>query len=192
MTTAVISALDRLMSRLVAAAPLPAEPFDPEWRSRCEQGAPWRDEDGVQRVNWAPFLRPPEPLSALAGLGRALDLTLHPDVEAYYARWWSGGLDARASFGLVRLILLWNEDDAERLVENLLGHALLQRHRRIPFTVFVATVEPDDGTFISVENETGRVLLERAGERPLRTLAVSLAEFLAGLEPPVGSGTRLR
>lgn len=186
MTTAVIPALDRLVSRLVAAAPLPAEPFDPEWRSRCEQGAPWRDDQGVQRVNWTPFLRPPEPLEALAGLGRALELSLHPDVEAYYARWWSAGLDARAPFGLVRLILLWNEEDAERLVENLLGHALLQRRRRIPFTVFVATVEPDDGTFISVENESGRVLLERAGEPPLRTLAASLADFLEALEPSVG------
>ncbi|MGA0838610.1 MAG: SecY-interacting protein Syd [Pseudomonadales bacterium] len=187
MTTAVATALDRLVARLVAAAPLSAEPFDPEWRSPCEQGAPWRDDQGVQRVNWAPCLRSSAPLDALAGLSRALELRLHPDIEAYYARWWSAGLDARASFGLVRLILLWNEDDAERLVENLLGHALSQRRRRLPFTAFVATVEPDDGTFISVDNESGSVLLERAGERPLRTLAASLADFLGELEPPSGS-----
>ncbi len=183
MTSAVVAALDHLVSRLIAAAPLPAEPFDPDWRSPCEQGAPWNDEAGEQRVNWSPFLRPSERLEALVGLSRALDLNLHPDIEAYYARWWSAGLDACAPFGRIRLILLWNEDDAARLVENLLGHALWQRRQRRPFTVFVATVEPDDGTFISVENESGRVLLERAGEGPLRTLAASLAEFLHALEP---------
>ena len=47
---------------------------------------------------------------------------------------------------------------------------------------FACTVE-DSELFLSVENESGQVILERPGYKPLRTVAGSLAEFLDHLVP---------
>ena len=81
------------------------------------------------------------------------------------------------------LILLWNPADAERLVENLIGHALAKRRARAPFTVFFACTEPESDLFLSVDNETGEVVLEAPGAKPMRTVAPSLTVFLRGLVP---------
>jgi SecY interacting protein Syd len=118
-----------------------------------------------------------------AGLERALETTIHDDIKAYYGAFWSGGLEATARDGHVSLILLWNPSDAERLVENLIGHALAKRRARSPLTVFFACTEPDSDLFLSVDNATGEVVLEAPGAKPLRTVAPSLTVFLRRLLP---------
>jgi len=92
-------------------------------------------------------------------------------------------VEATAQEGHVSLILLWNPSDAERLVENLIGHALAKRRVRAPFTVFFACTEPESDLFLSVDNATGEVVLEKPGAKPLRTVAPSLTAFLRGLGP---------
>ena len=176
----VTNALDAFVTRYVEQYPTLVDPFDPDWRSPCEVDAPRRVE-GVEVVPWRPLKR--AHADDFAGLEHALELTVHPDIKAYYGSYWSGGLEATASDGHVSLILLWNPADAERLIENLLGHALAKRRARAPFTVFFACTEPDSELFLSVDNSTGAVVLEKPGARPLRTVAASLADFLAGLEP---------
>ncbi|HEX7037658.1 MAG TPA: SecY-interacting protein Syd [Pseudomonadales bacterium] len=182
---AVEAALDDFVDRYVAAFPQLEAMFDPDWRSPCEIGAPYPDEQGEQRVRWRPRRRDAAAGEHdLAGLERALEQALHPAVPAYYGRYWSGGLEARAPDGHVSLLLLWNEADAERLVGNLIGHALAKRRARSPFTTFFACTEPDSELFLSVDNATGQVLLEEPGRRrPLRVVAESLPAFLRSLEP---------
>ncbi len=175
------AALDAFVARYLERYPSLEDVFDPQWRSPCETGEPYA-ADGEHRVPWRP-LRRPEGADDFAGLERALELTVHPDVKAYYGRYWSGGLEAEAPDGHVSLLLLWNPEDAERLVENLIGHALAQRRSRNPFSIFFACTEADSELFLSVENESGRVLLEAPGRKPLRVVAESLAEFLATLTP---------
>ncbi len=174
-------ALDAFVARYLECYPSLEDVFDPQWRSPCETGEPYA-ADGGWRVPWRP-LRRPEGSDDFAGLERALELTVHPDVKAYYGRYWSGGLEAEAPDGHVSLLLLWNPEDAERLVENLIGHTLAQRRSRSPFSIFFACTEADSELFLSVENESGRVLLEAPGRKPLRVVAESLAEFLATLNP---------
>lgn len=176
------AALDAFIERYVAAHPRLDEPFDPAWRSPCELGEPYLDRGGERRVSWQP-LRRRDGGEDFAGLERALELSIHPDIKRYYGRYWSGGLEAEADEGHVSLLLLWNGEDADRLVENLIGHALAKRRARTPFTVFFACTEPESDLFLSVDNETGKVVLEAPGQKPLRVVADSLAQFLAGLCP---------
>ncbi|MCH8141380.1 MAG: SecY-interacting protein Syd [Proteobacteria bacterium] len=140
--------------------------------------------DGNDRIVWQPLKRiHPITPNDFSRLERALELEIHPDLKSYYGRYWSGGLEAEAPQGHVSLLFLWNDEDVIRLTENLVGHALAKRRSRSTFSVFFACTEEDSELFLSVENESGRILLERPGYKPLRTVAGSLAEFLGSLVP---------
>lgn len=178
----VISALDSFVANTLEHYPRLERWYDPEWRSPCEYGTPFLDLQGERRVLWRPVRRT-TPSADLAGLEQALEIPMHPDIKAYYGAYWSGSLEATAPQGHVSLILLWNGADADRLVENLIGHALAKRQARSPFTVFFACTEPDADTFLSIDNDSGRVLLEEPGRRPLRTVADNLEAFLETLVP---------
>ena len=179
---AVAAALDAFVARTLEQFPRLQDAFDPEWRSPCEIDEPYLDAQGERRVAWRPARRSPG-AHDFVGLERALERPIHPAVKTYYGRYWSGGLEAEAPDGHVSLLLLWNADDADRLVENLIGHALAKRRARSPFTVFFACTEPDSELFLSVDNDSGQVLLEAPGRKPLRVVADSLGEFLLTLTP---------
>jgi SecY interacting protein Syd len=178
----VATALDRFVASYQQRFPRLDEVFEPEWRSPCEIGEPYLDATGNRRIAWRPLRRPPGS-DDFVGLERALEMPIHPDIKAYYGRYWSGGLEATAPDGHVSLLLLWNDDDAARLIENLIGHALAKRRARSPFSVFIACTEPDSDLFLSVENDSGRVVLEVPGAKPRRVVADSLAQFLDTLTP---------
>lgn len=173
------AALDRFVQRHGQCYPSLLMPFDPEWRSPCELDPPTPPS---ALVRWRP-LRRPLPIDPFAGLERALETPIHPDAKAFWGRYWSGNLEAEAADGHVSLLQLWNEDDADRLVENLIGHALAKRRARSPLTVFFACTEPDSELFLSIDNQGGQVLLEAPGRKPLRVVAPTLADFLDTLEP---------
>jgi SecY interacting protein Syd len=177
----VTDALASFVDRYVTRYPLLVDPFDPQWRSPCEVGQPYADAAGTELIAWRPVRR--SFADDFAGLERALERPIHPDIKAYYGGFWSGGLEATAADGHVSLILLWNPADAERLVENLIGHALAKRRAKAPFTVFFACTEIDSELFLSLDNNTGEVVLEAPGAKPMRTVAPSLTVFLRGLEP---------
>lgn len=179
--TDVSTELHAFVERYLALYPRITDPFDAQWRSPCENGEPFMAADDVQMISWRPMQR--AFADDFAGLERALEVPIHPDIKAYYGAFWSGGLEATAADGHVSLILLWNPSDAERLVENLIGHAMAKQRARSPFTVFFACTEPGSELFLSVDNTSGAVVVEAPGAKPLRTVAPSLAVFLRGLEP---------
>ena len=149
--------------------------FDPEWRSDCEV---------LQRGNitfWRPVTQAPK--ITFDGIANAVEAPVHPDIEAFYSSYWSGTLEAQSSEGRVSLIQLWNIEDFERLRANLMGHALSKIRSKHPFTVFFANTEPDSELFLSIDNETGVVLLEEPGKAPIREVESDLATFLNRLEP---------
>jgi SecY interacting protein Syd len=80
------------------------------------------------------------------------------------------------------LLQVWNEQDFERLLQNLIGHALMKRRLEQPMTLFFAVTDDED-YILSLENDTGRVMLERVGLEPQEMLADNLAQFLSSLEP---------
>ena len=179
--TDVAGALAAFIARYLEAFPELYEVYDPQWRSPCETGAPETWADGTKAVPWQPVRR--RYAEDFAGLENALETTIHPDIKAYYGAYWCGGLEAQAEDGHVSLIFLWNQADAQRLVENLIGHAMAKQRARAPFSVFFACTEADSELFLSVDNESGRVLLERPGYKPMREVSESLSSFLNTLKP---------
>jgi len=174
------TALDALVRRTVERYGTLYDVFDPEWRSPCEAGPP----DARGRVPWRPMRRtPPGDAEDFAGLERALETRVHPDFKALFGRYWSGHLEADAAEGPLSLLLLWNEDDRDRLVANLIGHALQRRRLRAPLTLFFACTEAESDLVLALENASGEVVIERPGERSLRPVAPSLGELLARIAP---------
>jgi len=157
-------------------------PHDPQWPSPCEIDKPWQDARGESWTRWQP-LRRHTTADDFAGLEAALETTIHADIKTHYGRYWSANLEAEAPDGHVSLLYLWNQQDADRLLENLVGHAVACRHNRTPFSVFFACTEPDSDLFLTLNNDSGAVQLEAPGRKPLRTVAESLAEFMQLLVP---------
>jgi len=148
---------------------------DPEWRSPCEF------ETIGDRSHWRP-IEQAKTLS-FAGLANAAEVPIHPDIQHYYSSFWAGSLQGKTDEGPLSLIQLWNEEDFERLITNLVGHLFMKMRSKQPFTVFFATTEEDSELFLSIDNTTGRVLLEEPGKPPLREVETDIAAFLNRLEP---------
>lgn len=155
---------------------------DPEWPSPCEVGTPYKDEQGNPIIAWQPVKRH---LSQddFAGLENALEMPIHPDVKTHYGAYWSANLEAEAPDGHVSLLYLWNPADTERLIENLIGHALACRQNRTPFSVFFACTEPDSDLFLTINNTTGQVQLEAPGRPPVRVVSDCMQSFMSLLVP---------
>ena len=182
-------ALGEFVDHTLKAYPELEAPFDPHWRSPCEVGEPF-DTDRGRLITWRPVPRHPATVEAdFAPLERALETEVHADIKAYYGAYWSAGLEAEAVDGHVSLLFVWNQDDIARLNENLLGHAFARgaragtRPKRLSPSLFFACTEPDSDLFLSVNNDTGIVLLERPGRGPVRDVADNLTAFLQTLVP---------
>jgi SecY interacting protein Syd len=149
--------------------------YDEQWRSACEI----HQEEG--ETFWRPISQS-QPVD-FNRLSNALEFDIHPDIQAYYGSYWSGSLEADSEEGQVSLIQLWNEDDFERLLANLIGHALVKYRAKQPFSVFFATTEPESEYFLSIDNETGAIFLEEPGKPPLKEVESDINTFLQRLEP---------
>ena len=185
----VTEALAEFMDHTLKTYPDLRAPFDPEWRSPCEIGAPIETDQGPL-IAWRPVRRHPDTIAEdFAPLERALEFPVHPDIKAYWGAYWAAGLEAEAVDGHVSLLFPWNPDDLERLNENLIGHALSKRKlakrgtRGSGMSVFFACTEPESELFLSVDNDSGAVLLEKPGFKPIREVAPDLASFLTTLVP---------
>ena len=181
--SAVQASLARLLLRWVdavrgRAGRLPRLPYDEDWPSPCVV----EDSDTRGLLSWRPLARNED--ADFCGIEHALQTRLHPDIRAFYGSFYSNPLPMRAPDGPLTLLQVWSDRDFERLLENVIGHALGQQRARLPLSVFIAVTDEDDLN-LCVDNEHGRVVLERPGEAPLREIAPSLAVFLDSLEPVV-------
>ena len=139
-------------------------------------------ESGDDQVFWVS--QPGSPAADLSGVERALDISLHPDIVAFYTSQYAG--DMAACYQDIECVLLqsWSEDDLVRMQENLIGHLLTQKRLKLPPTLFLATTEAEM-TVVSLANVSGEVWLETFGTRDHQVLAPSLAVFLQQLQPRV-------
>lgn len=177
------NSLDNFFKRFVnvvatETGELPVTEYDKQWLSECQQGVPFMSEQMQHSIHWQPVLRSAN--NALAGLESALEISLHPDIKAFFSRYWSDHIEAIFQQGNLSLMFIWNENDMQRLIENQLGHALNKLRNKQSLTFFIACTDAD--YIISIENQSGQVVLERPGYAIEKVLAVSLTDFLDELE----------
>lgn len=175
--TNIAQELDRLAAEFIDACAardgtLPTLPYDADWQSVAIVG-PAPDE----QVYWRPARRS-DPFS-LSGLSSALDVSLPAACADYFGHFWSGSIPVLWGERPFELLQLWNAEDENNLMHNLLGHSLEKQRVREPLTVFFALV--DDTRFLSVDAASGAVLLEEVGgERP-EEVAADLAALLSSV-----------
>ena len=137
--------LDRFIARYLGAVTPPPEPFDPEWRSPCEQGAPFAAADGERRIAWRPVRRDDPVHDLFSGLERALELELHADLKTYHA------LAKRQQRSPFTAFFANTDPDSDYFlsVDNATGQVLLEQPGRPPLRVvadnlasFLDSLEP--------------------------------------------------
>lgn len=111
----------------------------------------------------------------------ALGVKFHPDITSFYSHYWSDGIVVSHDSGEMSLIQIWNAEDEEMLKQNLLGHAFAKQKNRLPLTLFIGCTYHDE--VIAIDNNSGHVVLEKAGFAAHETIANSVSEFLGQLTP---------
>ena len=155
---------------------LPKVEYDESWGSECIVDVK-PDENGL--VQWQPVIRTPE--NIFSHMETALGVKFHPDITSFYSHYWSDGIVVSHDSGEMSLIQIWNAEDEEMLKQNLLGHAFAKQKNRLPLTLFIGCTYHDE--VIAIDNNSGHVVLEKAGFAAHETIANSVSEFLGQLTP---------
>ena len=183
MTLTISEQLDKFVSSYVAKgeADKLVVPFEAAWPSVCYSAD--KSVDQMQEgelVQWRP-VRQNTNLS-FSNVEEALSLSLDSQYCEYFTRYFSNNMQAKAAQGACELLQVWNEEDFERLQQNLIGHLLMkQRLKQSPSLFFGLTDEED--FILTVINDTGEVALEQVGKPAQEILAPTLAHFIAQLSP---------
>jgi SecY interacting protein Syd len=155
--------------------PGPTVEFDAQWTSECIYGS----KDQNRQVTWKPVRRSYR--NTFTDMEEALEKKFHPSLVTYYCSHWSDGIWGEFANEQISLIQVWNDDDLDMLKKNLLGHAFAKHKNRLPLTLFIGCTSDDD--IVSVDNESGQVIVEKPGKKAFRVLADNLATFLDGFTP---------
>ncbi|MCF6436353.1 MULTISPECIES: SecY-interacting protein [Pseudoalteromonas] len=150
---------------------LPCMYYDPQWPSPCEVGDPIDNE----RIQWQASAQPDT--NNLQQLAVALECTFPDELDEYYSTFFAGNVVAKVDGHQIELLQAWNQEDYERLQQNITGHVLMKRKLKQEETVFIGLTEQDD-LLLCVKLNSGEVCLEYVGKPPHHVLAPSLAEFL--------------
>ncbi|MCF2908639.1 SecY-interacting protein [Pseudoalteromonas sp. DL2-H2.2] len=147
---------------------------DEQWPSPCETGEP--RGDGL--IAWQAVPRTPG--GDLNALASALDTQFSAELNDFYGSAYGGNILLMLEGEEIELLQAWNEEDFERLQQNITGHVLMKRRLKQADTVFIGLAAQED-VLITVQLSSGEVCLERVGKAPHTVLAPSLSAFLSQL-----------
>lgn len=133
-------------------------------------------------LHWHPVFR--ESAVNLENLESALDCSFHPTIHAYFGSAFSGSMTFLFKGLKLTLVQPWNDEDFIHLQENLVAHILMLKKLKLPITFFLATVS-NEQRIVSLDNETGAVILEQLGQKKRWVLANDLSSFLQRLSPVI-------
>ncbi|AZZ99162.1 SecY-interacting protein [Pseudoalteromonas sp. R3] len=144
---------------------------DAQWPSPCETGEP--RGDGL--IAWQAV--PRTPCGDFNALASALETQFSSELNEFYGTAYAGNILVVLDGEEVELLQAWNEEDFERLQQNITGHVLMKRRLKQEDTVFIGLTAQED-VLITVQLSTGEVCLERVGKAPHKVLAPNLTVFL--------------
>lgn len=183
MTVSISEQLDKFVSSYVAQGEHDKlmMPYEAAWQSSCYVVDEKKDylKEG-ELVEWRPVLQ--NSALSFSNVEEALSLSLAPQYCEYFTRYFSNNLKAKAAQGECELLQVWNEEDFERLQQNLIGHLLMKQRLKQEPTLFFGLTNEDD-FILTVINGTGEVALEQVGRPAQKILAPSLAHFIGELTP---------
>lgn len=166
---------------------LPTIEHDEDWPSVCEQKGIEQASANVDEVFWQPMAIDTSEALSFENVESALEITLHEDIKTYFTSLYSESLDAQCAEGKLSLLFAWNNNDFQRLQENLIGHILMKRRLKQKETIFFAVTDEED-MIISLDNASGTVWVERVGCEPHKQLSDSLVQFISELTPVTNTG----
>jgi len=175
-------AINRLLGALIeqyiqlskaATGSLPSVEYDADWQSSAQQGP---SVDG--RVCWQPV--PQQEDTDFSGVETAIGIQLPDVAKAYWQCFYGGNIGVTCDGYDFELLQPWNPADLERYQENLIGHLLLQKKRRIPPSMFIGCGVSDE-RILSV-TPSGSVIWEWPGNKQQVELAPTLSTFLQTCE----------
>ena len=152
---------------------LPVTDYDADWPSACVG-----DMIDANRCHWQPVAM--ERALSFERLTNALEVPIHNSLITYFSVHWSASIPVTFNDNDLELLQLWNEQEFEHLLANLIGHALEKKRVSQPLTLFFALV--DDDRLLTVDNASGAVMLETLGQRTPLEVAPSLLDFANALE----------
>jgi SecY interacting protein Syd len=162
---------------------LPLIERDEQWLSPCEQGSYDDTYNFWQPVNISTVeVSNDYQTLCFTNVESALNLKLHHDIKTYFTTIFSNDIEASCDEGNLSLLFAWNQEDFERLQENIIGHILMKQRLKQTETVFFAVTDEED-MIISVDNSNGEVWVEQVGCKPHKKLSDSLSTFIAQLTP---------
>ncbi len=156
---------------------LPQAEFERPWPSPCI--AEQTKQKGSIICTWQAKARNDNVM--FSDLEKALETEFHQDIKAFYSSFWADSIPIEHPEVDALLLQIWNEEDQQRLYENLLGHAFARLKGRLPLSFFIACTHGDD--MVCVDNTSGEVVLEKPGYASHRVLAKSLEEWLLACQP---------
>lgn len=162
--------LSSLVSDTNEHGSLLVQDYDSQWLSDC---ICHREDD---KAIWRPLERSVS--GDFSSVESALGISIHPDIHYLFGNWWSGHIQAQTERGGFDILHAWNEDDFDMLQQNIVGHVLMKQRLKQKVTIFFATTDEDD-FILSLDNESGCVLLEQVGCEPQEVLSPDLASFFA-------------
>ncbi|MGB3724213.1 MAG: SecY-interacting protein [Glaciecola sp.] len=152
--------------------------YEPDWLSPCIDTTANQFEAG-EKIAWQPVKR--QSAADLRNLEKALEIDIPDAFQQLFVTYYSHDLNALAKDGPLTLLQVWNDDDFERLQKNLIAHVLMKRRLKQPDTLFFALTDEDD-IILSIDVATQKVVAERVGKLPHKTIASNITEFIQTLQ----------
>lgn len=130
-------------------------------------------------VFWLPVLSNNHNLDIVE---EVIDIKIHSDAHFFYGTQYAADMCAHFNHLNLKLVQVWSEEDFSRLEQNLIAHLTMQKKLKRRPSIFIATTD-DETEIISIDNQTGAVILEKLIENKFDILSDSLNEFLLSLKP---------
>jgi len=130
-------------------------------------------------IFWLPIQPNPYTLKIVEDV---VNIRIHDNAHLFYGTQYAGDMQAKFSHLSLSLIQVWSDDDFLRLEQNIIAHLMMQKRLKRQPSIFIATTD-DETEIVTIDNQTGKIMLEKLITNETEVLTNDLDTFLSGLNP---------